>query len=69
VPLIFRSDDLPWPRMSCLVLVGVDFATFDSGFHLASLSWLRPGWSSCLVDLIGRDLVGRSASRVCSTGT
>jgi hypothetical protein len=50
-----RSDDWPWPGISCLVLFSMDFATFDLGFHLASLSWLGPG--------------GRSASRTCLVGT
>jgi hypothetical protein len=45
----------------------VHFATFDLGFRLASLSWLGPRWSSCLTDMLGTDLVDRSASRTCST--
>jgi hypothetical protein len=57
--------------MEChvLSLVDVDFAVFDLGFHLASLSWSGPKWSSCLTNLLGRDLVGHSASRTCSAGT
>jgi hypothetical protein len=64
-----HSDDGPLPRMSCLVLVGVDFVTFDLGFRVASLSWLGPRWSSCLLDLLSWDLVSRSASQTCSTET
>jgi hypothetical protein len=68
VTAAYYSDDWSWPGMSCLVLVGVDFTTFDLGFHLAPLTWLGPGWSFYLTDLLGGGLVGRSASRTCSVG-
>jgi hypothetical protein len=55
--------------MSCIVLVGVDFVTFDLGFHLAFFPWLGPGWSFYLTDLLGTVLFGRSVLRSCSVGT
>jgi hypothetical protein len=51
-----------------LSLAGADFVTFDLGFCLASLSWLGPRWSFCLMDLLGRDLLGRPASLTCPVG-
>jgi hypothetical protein len=68
IPSAYRSDD--WCSLEChvLSLISVDFAMFDLGFW-ASLSWLGHGWVSCLMDSLGTDLIGRSASRTCLEGT
>lgn len=51
MPSAFHSRGWPWLGVSCLALVGVDFATLDSGF--------------CLADFLGRDLGDRPVSRAC----
>lgn len=68
MPASCHSDDWPWPTMSCIVLVGLDFATFDLGFYIASLPWYGHDRPLCLIVLLGRDLIGRSIHGLAQQG-